>query len=155
MTDATTKPDPLDALAAQAGASMATPPLGEGVTDLDAAGGHAEDAPPPMTNEQALAGALAAGREAFCVFTKLQSPRATLTDDKVQQLAGLWGPVLSKHGIDLGRYLGDYALEVAAVIGTFGIAAAVRAGVQAEMAERKRAAEALPAADSADPGRAE
>lgn len=118
---------------------MTEPPLGQGVTDLDTT---ATQEPQGLTNEQALGGALAAGREAFCAFTKLQSPRATLDDEAVQKLAALWGPVLSKHGIDLGRYIGDYAMEFAAVIGSFSIAGAVRAGVLAELAERKAKAKA-------------
>lgn len=91
----------------------------------------------PPTNEQLLAGALSAGRETFCLFTKFESPRVTLNDDVAKQLGNLWGPVLTKHGIDLNRYMGDYALEIAAAFGTFQIAAAVRSGVVAEMRERE------------------
>lgn len=137
MTD--TKTDPLDHLAQQAEASLSDPPMGQGTTDLDAS--YQQD-PPGLSNEQALGGALAAGREAFCAFTKLKSPRTTLNDDAVHQLAALWGPVLSKHGINLSQYIGDYALEFAAVVGSFTIAGAVRAGVLAELAARK--AEAAP-----------
>lgn len=126
--------DPLDQLAAQAEASLSNPPLGQGVTDLDTAG---PQDPPALTNEQALGGALAAGREAFCAFTRLQSPRTTLDDKAVQTLAELWGPVLTKYGINVGALVEDYALELAAVIGSFGIAAAVRSGVMAEIADRK------------------
>jgi hypothetical protein len=48
-------------------------------------------------------------------------------------LGDLWGPVLDKHGINLGDYLGDYALEIAAAIGTFAIAAQLRTAVNAEI----------------------
>lgn len=145
MTDTTTKTtDPLDQLANQAQASLTEPPLGEGMTDLDTVG---EPAKPEVSNAQALSAALAAGREAFCLFTQLESPRQTLSDDTVQQLAGLWAPVLEKHNINVGRYLGDYAAEIAAVMGTLTIALTVRAGVKAEIAARApEQAEKLPEA---------
>jgi hypothetical protein len=96
------------------------------------------DTPEPgLTNAQVFAGAIAAGREVFCLVTKLQSPKIVLTDDRTTQIGALWGPVLDKHGIQLGDYLGDYALEIAAVIGTIGIAAELRTAVSAELASRK------------------
>src|SRR4051812_9696732 len=62
--------------------------------------------PAPPTNAQLFAGAIAAGREAFCAFTRFESPRKTLSDEAVQRLGEVWGPVLDKHGINLHSYLG-------------------------------------------------
>ena len=140
-----TTADPLDGLANEA-ATAAAPALGDGVTDLDAA--HVAEQPAKLSNEQALIGGLSAARDVFCAFTKLESPKTTLGDEPVQQLAKLWAPVLSKHGIELGSYLGDYALEIAAVIGTFAIAAAVRSGVNAELKAMKQNAKTEPVADA-------
>lgn len=86
-----------------------------------------------MTNAQAMAGAIAAGREAFCFFTKLESPRRVLDDDRVGQLAALADPVLTKHGIELGKYLGDYGPEIALAVGVFAVVTELRAAVAAEV----------------------
>jgi len=112
-------------------------------TDENAPG----EEPAPPSSAQILAGAIAAGREVFCIVTRLESPKKTLSDDTAKALGGMWGPVLEKHGIDLNRYMGDYAMEISAVIGTLTIGAAVRAGVLAEIASRKPAA---PPADITD-----
>lgn len=125
----TTKPDtdPLDAMAEQAGAPVEgqSAPLDDVSTT------------PAISNAQILAGAIAAGRDAFCAFTKLQSPRTILTDDRVQTVGDLWGPVCDKHGWNLGKYLGDYAVEFTAIVGTIGIVAEIRAAVRAELAALK------------------
>lgn len=136
--EAATKAAPggLDSLATEATASMTTPPLGQGGTKLDAA--YPEGQAQPLTNAAAIGAALQAGREAFCLFTKLQSPKATLTDADCSQLGDLWGKVLDKRGIQLSRYMGDHAAEIAAAMGTFSIALAVRAGVVAELAQRAK-----------------
>lgn len=141
MNDTTTPkppPDPLDALAAQAESLNASE---------EPQPGQAQPIP-PLTNAQAVAGAIGAGREAFCFFTKLKSPRAVLDDATVGQLGELWGPVLDKHGINLSAYLGDYALEIAAAIGTFAIAAQLRTAVQAEI--KAQTVDAEPATEPAN-----
>lgn len=97
----------------------------------------AEQAPAEPTAAQIIGGALAAGREVFCMVTKLESPRKTLDDETAQKVGALWGPVLEKHGIDLGRYIGDYGAEIAAAIGTLSIVAAVRRGVMDEIATKE------------------
>lgn len=147
MNDTTTtdKPgtDPLDLLAAQAESMGAS-------QDAEAQPGEAQPIP-PLSNAQAIAVAIGAGREAFCFFTKLKSPRTVLDDATVGQLGELWGPVLDKHGINLGDYLGDYALEIAAAIGTFSIAAALRTAINAEIKSQTIDAEqAAPAAPGPD-----
>jgi hypothetical protein len=101
--------------------------------------------PQRLTNAQIVAGALAAGRDVFCIVTKLESPRQHLDAAAVQQLGQLWGPVLDKHGIDLAAYLGDYALEIAAALGTVTIAAKLRAAVIDEMIAKRPTANSAPA----------
>lgn len=91
---------------------------------------------PVLTNAQAVAASIGAAREGFCYFTKLESPRAVLTDDKISQLGMLWGPVLDKHGVNLQEVMGDYMLEFTAVVGTISIVGELRAAVQAELATR-------------------
>ena len=130
-------PDPLDALALEADRDAAQG-IAAGLDDIGpAAGNPAADATAPaISNAQAVAGAIAAGREAFCFFTKLESPRRVLTDDRAGQLAALADPVLTKHGIELGRYLGDYGAELALAIGLFSVVSELRAAVAAELASR-------------------
>jgi hypothetical protein len=151
-TATTTPPTGLESLAAEAQASMNEPPLGQGTTDLDAA--YAGEAP-PISNQQAIAGALAAGREAFCLFTKLQSPKQTLDDATCDQLSAVWAKVLDKRGIQLSKYMGDYAAEIAAAMATFAVAKAVHGGVQAELAARRSETAEPPAADSTADGSAQ
>lgn len=143
-----------------------TRPEGESLDDLageaaelDAAAGEAEGGAQEtalamvenqkLTNGQILAGALTAGRDVFCTFTGFESPRTSLADANVIALADAWAPVLDKHGIDLAQYMGDYALEVAALLITAKIAIEVRSGVLAEMAQREKAKKVEPAAQNA------
>ena len=92
--------------------------------------------PPPLTSAQIIAGAISAGREVFCAVTQFQSPRRHLDDATAQHLGELWGPVLEKHHIDLGKYLGDWGVEIAAVLGTAGIVLTLRKAVMQEARER-------------------
>lgn len=133
--------DPLEALAAQAAGLEAS-------QDAQAAPDDAQ-AIPSLSNAQAIAGAIGAGREAFCFFTKLTSPRRVLDDATVSGLGELWAPVLDKHGIRLGEYLGDYALEIAAVLGTVAIAAQLRTAAAAEIKAQTVDAEKTSAAPHA------
>ena len=97
-----------------------------------------EAAAPPLTSAQIIAGAISAGREVFCAVTQFQSPRRLLDDATAQHLGDLWGPVLEKHNIDLGKYLGDFGVEIAAVLGTAGIVMALRKAVMQEARDRDR-----------------
>lgn len=126
----------LDSLAHQAEAA-AVPPLGEGSTDLDVAASAGQGPAPAISNAEMIKGALVAGRDMFCLFTKLDSPRATMDEASLQGVADLWGKVCDKRQINLAGYLGDYAAEIAAAIATISLAASVRAGVMAELAERR------------------
>lgn len=138
MADRVNLPDPLDLLANQAEQDQAQSSAGEpgAVPGAD---------PQAVTNAQAVAGALAAGREAFCFFTKLESPRRVLNDDRVGQLAALADPVLAKHGIELGQYLGDYAAELALAVAAFSVVVELRAAVNAEIASKAPKADTGPA----------
>jgi hypothetical protein len=94
---------------------------------------------PQASNAQILAGALAAGREVFCLVTDLQSPRRTMSDEALSQWAQAVAPALEKHGIDLGAVIGDFGPEIAAVVSTVILANAVRLGAVAELAAKKQA----------------
>lgn len=129
--DKKTIPLPLDDLASQA-------ELQDSAAVSAADGSAGEPAAEALSNEQALAGAIGMARDVFCGFTGLASPKNVLTDPAVEQLANLWAPVLRKHNIELGRYLGDYGLEIAAVMASFAIVAQLRQAVSAEISARKQ-----------------
>jgi hypothetical protein len=140
-TTTTEAANPLDALAAQAESQHSDALPGATSDEAEALG---------LSNEQTIAGAIGAAREAFCFFTRLESPRRVLDDPTVSQLAALWAPVCEKHGINLGQYLGDYALELAAAIGTFTVVASLRTAVVAELASIQAAKDAKAQADTVD-----
>lgn len=145
MTTENTPIDPLDALASQA-ATLETS------TDNPAPGEEAEI--PKLSNEQAIAGAIGAAREAFCFFTKLESPKRILNDGIVGELGALWAPVADKYNLNLGDYMVGYALELAAAIGTITIVSQLRSAVSAEIAIKKAAQDSKDAEQAtADAGR--
>ncbi len=128
------KPTTLDALALQADqidskAQQDAKPEGQAQEP------QPEAAPAP-TNAQVIAGALAMGREVFCAVSKLQSPRFHLNDEAVQQLGAVWGPVCDKHGWDLNAAMGDWGIEIAALVVTAQIGLTLRAAVVEEIAAR-------------------
>jgi hypothetical protein len=112
---------------------------GDGTEAFTDASGD-EDQRPKVTNATLIAGALEMAREGFCFATKLESPRKTFTTDQATQLGDLWGAVCDARGINLQEYMGAVTLELAAAAATFQIAQSVRAGVVAELAQRRAAA---------------
>lgn len=98
-----------------------------------------QDQPQALTNAQVLGGAIAAARSVFCMVTKLESPARILDDATAQRLGAAWGPVLDKHGINLGDTMGAYALEFTAAIVTFEVVMQLRAAVGAEIAAKEAA----------------
>lgn len=122
-------------------------PIGSDAPAQDSEQADQQAAPERLTNAQIVTGTLTAVRDVFCIITKLESPKQNLDAAAVQKLGELWGPVLDKHGIDLGQYMGDYALEIAAAIGTMTIGARLRAAVVAEMIAKRPQAASAPADD--------
>lgn len=137
----TTKTAPvsdLEALAQQAESMEA-----EAVAAAPGAPGEpATPEPEKLSNAQILSGGLIAGRGVFCSVTKFESPKTTLSDDSAHRLGEVWGPLFTKWGIELGDYVGEYALELAAIVVTAEIGLSVRAGVVAEMIARDQKPEA-------------
>lgn len=92
--------------------------------------------PEKATNAQIIGAAIAAGRTVFCAVSKLDSPKIHLNDEQSQKLGAVWGPVLDKHGINLNKAMGDYALEIGAAVVTFEIVMALRTAVREEIAAK-------------------
>lgn len=136
----------LGALAAQAEGMEAAD-----AAEAAAAQGEAPEAgAQPMTNAQMIAGALELARETACALFDLRSPAAVLTDARIEKLGELWGRVADKRGWNLAGALGNYAEEIAALMGTIGIARelahAVVAELDAKQAAREKAKEDTPEA---------
>lgn len=128
------KPDPLEALAAQA--DNLPPPLGEGVTDADVAERAAQEEAPALTNAQTLAGMFQLARDTVINLADVQSLNNTLPNPATEQLGAMWGKVLDGYGIQLSAYMGKHADLIAASIMTLVIAKGVRDGYMAERAAK-------------------
>ncbi len=128
-----TAPDATDLLAAQADAldaasNVTTGPDGEA---------QAQEKP-ALTNEQCLCMGYAMLRETLCSFAKVESPKATLSDDVIAPMAKAQAGVLEKYGINLQSIGGDYMVEIQAAIVTVPVLLAFRAGLQLEIRESKK-----------------
>lgn len=127
----------------------------ENATDLgtdEAVNGPAPggpDAPPTANNATIIAGAVSAGREAFCFFTKLQSLRVTLNDEIATGLGEAVGPALSKHGIELKALIGDFGAELTAAAALYAVVTGVIDGHRAEVAAIKASRAEAEAASAA------
>lgn len=125
--------DPLDALASQAtieqagadAASGGQPPGGEVVAT-------------ELSNTQCLMMAFEIMRETLCSFAKVTSPKTTMANEVMQPVADSVGAVLEKYGISLSAVGGDYMMEIKAAISTVPVLLSIRAGIQAEIAAKKR-----------------
>lgn len=111
----------------------------------------APEKPDHPTNAQVIAGAIAAGRDAFCMFTKLESPKRQLTEPRILDLAAAWAKVADKYNVDLYKLMGDYGPEFAALFVTWQIAQDLRAGVRAEIAAREKKPDAAAPAGQGEP----
>lgn len=105
-------------------------------------GGEGQGAPEALqpvaaTNAEIIAGSLQALREVLAMVVGLKSLQVTMADDKTQELGRLWGAVADKRGYDLNRFMGDYATEVAAVVGTVVIGKVVLTAANAELAAQR------------------
>lgn len=130
----------LDALAAQADALGA-----DGADDTQAGGSMpaAPAAPVQSANYAGIAFLLAGGRELACMLLKVESPRRTLDDAKVEACAAVLAPVADKYGVNLGGFMDGP--EGAALVTAGPILWTVWRELDAELRAR-RAAEAKPEA---------
>ena len=132
--------DPLDTLARQAQAQ-------ENADNADALGADAlpgeAEAVPSMTNAQCLLMAGEVIRETLCSFAKVETPKETLSSDKLQPAADAIGAVLDKHGLNLAGVAGDYMAEIKALLLTVPLVLACRAGLQGEIAAAKAKKKAI------------
>lgn len=119
-------------------------------TDLDVA--EAGDPPPPtLSNAQCLMLAGQLVRGTLQTMAKLESPAATMADERMQPVADSLAAVLDKYGIKLQDVAGGYMLELTALGVAAPFAWAVHTGIKAEIAARQKDAPAAPAGEGAAP----
>lgn len=120
----------LDRLADQAGQ------LGAEIEADQAGAAPGAPADVPMTNAQVLATAFDLVRETLCTVAGVESPRRTVSSEKLAPLAEAWGAVCDKHGINLAAMVGDYILEFKALALTVPVILAARTALLAEIADK-------------------
>lgn len=117
---------------------------GDGTAAPGAAVPGPAEAPKP-TNAEILTNAFGAACFAFCFATKLESPKAVLTDETNAKLGAAWGAVADHYRVDLHRYMGDATMPLlAAAYATFQVAQDLRRLVSAEIAQRAKDQAAAP-----------
>ncbi len=138
--------DELSALAGQAAG------LESAQEEAAAVGQGGAPVPPPQTNAQILAGAVHLAREASCIVLDVQSPRAVLDEATMQQLGEVWGAVADKRGWNLNQLMGDWGVEIAAVMTTVTIGMRLSKAVGAELEARERRPKPAPQPGTVDAG---
>ena len=122
--------DPLDLLARQAANQEAADLAAS--AGADALTGEAE-AVPAMTNAQCFAMMLEMVRDVLCSFAKVESPKVTLSDDKIAPAADALGAVADKYGLNLASSAGNYIIEIKAGVIVIPLLLAFRASLMDEM----------------------
>lgn len=135
--------DPLDQLASKAAQQEAADNLENSVNDPNAPAAPGEaQAAPGMTNAQCFSMLLEMVRDVLCSFAKVESPKTTLSADKIEPAAEALGAVADKYGLSLAGAAGNYMVEIKAALVVVPILLAFRAGLVQEIAadKAKRAA---------------
>lgn len=139
----------IDELAALAGQAAS---LESAQDEAAAVGQGGAPVPPPQTNAQILTGAVHLAREASCIVLDVQSPRSVLDEATMQQLGEAWGAVADKRGWNLQQLMGDWGVEIAAVMTTITVGMRLSKAVGAELAARDRKPEPAPQPAAVDAG---
>ncbi len=127
---------PLEALADQA-QELITPPA-----DGDGDAVATDDTPAPrMSNAQVLMMGVELVRDTLCSFAKVNSPKATMSNEVMQPVVDANAAVLDKYGIDLNSAAGDYMTEIKAALVTVPVLLAIRSGLQDELRDAKKPAQ--------------
>jgi hypothetical protein len=133
----------LDAQLANEGEAV---PVAEG-------GEGAPAAPPALPNRDAIRFGLETFRTLVCLLLKVESPKETLGDEQVRQIAEAVAPVADKYGVNLAGVFGAYAQEIAAIAVTAPILWGAWKALDAEL-RTKREARPKGADDTEQAGRA-
>lgn len=95
-----------------------------------------EEKAPAITNAEVIAMAIGMGRDVFCMASTLQSPKKHLDDTAVKSLGDAWGAVCDKRGLDLNAALGDWGVEIGALVITAQIGYTLKTAVTEEIRAR-------------------
>lgn len=132
--------DPLDTLARQAQAQ-------ENADNADTLDGPTlpgeAEAVPAMTNAQCFAMMLEMVRDVLCSFAKVESPKLTLSSEKIAPAADALGAVADKYGLSLASAAGNYMIEIKAGLIVIPLVLAFRAGLQKEIKDEQAKKKAI------------
>lgn len=130
--------DPLDLLARKA-ASQEAADNAENQPETGAPGEAPQD--PGMSNAQCFAMILEMVRDVLCSVAKVESPKSTLSAEKIAPAAEALGAVADKYGLSLAGAAGNYMVEIKAALVVVPMLLAFRAGLVGEIkAEKARIA---------------
>lgn len=129
-------PDPLDLLAQKAAHQERMDGAENDAQNMEASG-EDEASPGVMTNAQCFSMMLEMLRDVLCGFAKVESPKTTLSNDKIAPAAEALGAVADKYGFNLSSAAGDYMVEIKAALVVIPIVLAMRVGLLAEIAVDK------------------
>lgn len=125
--------------------------------DADAAAQANPDAPdqaqavdPAIANKGVIVFLLTGFRELSCAILRVESPRRTLADPQIDQVATVLVPVCAKYGLDLSRWAGDWQVELAAIMTAGPILWTAYRELDEEL--RVRRARPIDASNTTEPG---
>ncbi len=90
-------------------------------------------------------------RELVCLVLDVDTPRATLDEKTARAIGQAWEPVCAKYGVDLGRVVGGFGPELAAVATTAPLLFKAYRALDRELFDKRRAPARLAAADKGPP----
>jgi hypothetical protein len=123
--------DPLELLARQAANQEAAD--NADTMQAQAQPGEAEAAP-AMSNAQCFSMVLEMLRDVLCSFAKVETPKVTLSADKIAPAADALGAVADKYGLNLAGAASNYMIEIKAALIVVPMLLAFRAGLMTEIA---------------------
>lgn len=90
-------------------------------------------------------------RELVCLVLDVDTPRTTLDEKTARAIGQAWEPVCAKYGVDLGRVVGGFGPELAAVATTAPLLFKAYRALDRELSDKRRAPARLAAADKGPP----
>lgn len=106
---------------------------------------------PGPSNAELIAMGVEMFRELVCLVLDVETPRTTLDEKTARAIGQAWEPVCEKYGVDLGRLIGGFGPELAAVVTTAPLLFKAYRALDRELADKRRAPAKLPAAEKGPP----
>lgn len=140
-------PDVGDDLADLAGQAAQLDAVDVGPDTLDQAPAPA----PGPSNAELIAMGVEMFRELLCMVLDVETPKTTLDEKTARAIGQAWEPVCAKYSVDLGRLMGGFGPELAAIVTTGPLLFKAWRALDRELTEKRRPPARLPAADKGPP----